>query len=145
MKRTVGSRKSALVLNALAILIKNGYIIGGTLGKKIHAVLSRLGGKQAYFSSFATKKLIKHIENVKPDIVHLHNLHSNFVNLNMLLKYLGKKDISTVITLHDCWFYTGKCCHYLEDNCEKWKAICGNCPALKKHNNSWFFDRSKKM
>ena len=35
--------------------IKNGYIIGGTLGKKIHAVLSRIGGKQAYFSSFATK------------------------------------------------------------------------------------------
>ena len=38
--------------------IKNGYVIGKNLGKKIHAVLSRLGGKQAYFSSFATKKFI---------------------------------------------------------------------------------------
>lgn len=125
--------------------IKNGYIIGGTLGKKIHAVLSRLGGKQAYFSSFATKKLIKHIENVNPDIVHLHNLHSNFVNLNMLLKYLGKKDISTVITLHDCWFYTGGCFHYTSVGCSKWKESCGNCPKKMQDTPALLKDNSAKI
>ena len=125
--------------------IKNGYRIGGTLGKKIHAVLSRLGGKQAYFSSFATKKLIKHIENVKPDIVHLHNLHSNFVNLNMLLKSLGKKDISTVITLHDCWFYTGGCFHYTSVGCSKWKESCGNCPKKMQDTPALLKDNSAKI
>ena len=125
--------------------IKNGYIIGGTLGKKIHAVLSRVGGKQAYFSSFATKKLIKHIENVNPDIVHLHNLHSNFVNLNMLLKSLGKKDISTVITLHDCWFYTGGCFHYTSVGCSKWKESCGNCPKKMQDTPALLKDNSAKI
>lgn len=125
--------------------IKNGYVIGKNLGKKIHAVLSRLGGKQAYFSSFATKKLIKHIEKVNPDIVHLHNLHSNFVNMNMLLKYLGKKDISTVVTLHDCWFYTGGCFHYTSVGCNKWQESCGNCPKKMQDTPALLKDNSAKI
>ena len=125
--------------------IKNGYVIGGTLGKKIHAVFSRIGGKQAYFSSYATKKLIKHIESVKPDIVHLHNLHSNYVNLNLLLDYLGKKDIKTVVTLHDCWFYTGGCFHYTAVGCNKWQESCGNCPKKMQDTPALLKDNSEKI
>ena len=125
--------------------IKNGYIIGGVLGKKIHAVLSRLGGKQAYFSSTATKNLIKHIEKINPDIVHLHNLHSNFVNMNMLLKYLANKDIETVITLHDCWFYTGGCFHYTSVGCSKWQESCGKCPKKMQDTPALLKDNSAKI
>lgn len=125
--------------------IKNGYIIGGTLGKKIHAVLSRIGGKQAYFSSFATKKLIKHIENINPDIVHLHNLHSNFINMNMLLKYLGEKDVKTVITLHDCWFYTGGCFHYTSVGCSRWQDSCGSCPKKNQDTPALLRDNSAQI
>ncbi len=125
--------------------IKNGYVIGDTLGKKIHAVLSRIGGKQAYFSTFATKKLIKHIEGVKPDIVHLHNLHSNYINLNLLLAYLGKKNIKTVVTLHDCWFYTGGCFHYTAAGCDKWQKSCGNCPKKKQDTPALLKDNSAKI
>ncbi len=125
--------------------IKNGYVIGGAMGKKVHALLSRVGGKQAYFSSFATKKLIKHIENIKPDIVHLHNLHSNYVNLNLLLDYLGKKDIATVVTLHDCWFYTGGCFHYTAAGCSKWQESCGNCPKKNQDTPALLKDNSAKI
>ncbi|MBR4287499.1 MAG: glycosyltransferase [Clostridia bacterium] len=125
--------------------IKNGYVIGDTLGKKMHAVLSRIGGKQAYFSSFATKKLIKHIENVKPDIVHLHNLHSNYVNLNRLLDYLGEREIKTVVTLHDCWFYTGGCFHYTAVGCDKWQKSCGNCPKKNQDTPALLRDNSAKI
>ncbi len=125
--------------------IKNGYVIGGTLGKKIHALLSRIGGKQAYFSTFATKKLIKHIDNIEPDIVHLHNLHSNYVNLNLLLDYLGKKDIKTVVTLHDCWFYTGGCFHYTAAGCNKWQESCGNCPKKNQDTPALLKDNSAKI
>lgn len=125
--------------------IKNGYVIGDTLGKKIHALLSRIGGKQAYFSTFATKKLIKHIENIKPDIVHLHNLHSNYINLNMLLDYLGKSDIKTVVTLHDCWFYTGGCFHYTAVGCDKWQKTCGNCPKKNQDTPALLKDNSAKI
>lgn len=123
----------------------NGYQIGTSIEKKIHGLFSRLFGNQAYYSTRGTKKLIKYIETLRPDIVHLNNLHGNYINLYILLKYLADKDISTVLTLHDCWFYTGKCRHYTVDNCFKWQTGCGHCPRVKKDNKSWFFDRSKKM
>lgn len=145
LKNGIESYVSYSTTNKKANEIKNGYVIGGTLGKKIHAVLCRLGGKQAYFSSFATKKLIKHINNIKPDIVHLHNLHSNYINMNMLLDYLGKNDIETIITLHDCWFYTGGCFHYTAAGCSKWLEGCGNCPKKMQDTPAILKDNSAKI
>lgn len=124
---------------------KRGYRIGTPIDVKIHGLLSHIFGMQAYYSRSSTKMLLKYMEELKPDVVHLHNLHSNYINLELLLKYLAKKDIATVITLHDCWFYTGKCTHYTIDNCFKWINECGNCPRLKKDNKSWFFDQTTKM
>lgn len=124
---------------------EEGYKIGSTVEIKMHAFYSRFFGMQAYFSRQGTKKLLEYIETVKPDVIHLHNLHANYVNLEILLEYLAKKDIPTVITLHDCWFYTGKCTHYTVDSCYKWQTECGNCPRLRKDNRSWFFDRTNKM
>ena len=122
-----------------------GYKIGNKLDTKVHALFSRIFGTQAYFSKLATRKLLNYISNLKPDVIHLHNLHSNYINLKLLLSYLAENDIPTVITLHDCWFYTGKCTYYTLDNCYKWQTGCGRCPRLKLDNPSWFFDRTKKM
>lgn len=121
------------------------YLIGHRFGQKVHALLSRALGLQGYFSSGATRKLLRKLDDFQPDVVVLNNLHANYINLPMLLKYLAKKDIPTVAVLHDCWFYTGKCCYYTAVNCEKWKTCCGSCPAVGKHNKSWFFDFTKKM
>jgi len=120
--------------------------IGSVFDHKIHAVLSRISGLQGYFSVRATKKLIKEIEAIQPDIVHLRNLHANYINLRLLLKYLAEKDIGTVITLHDCWFYTGICMYYVAANCNKWQSHCENCPLLHSRdvNKSYFFDASPK-
>lgn len=122
-----------------------GYKIGTTVDKKLHALFSRISGLQAYFSKNGTRDLLKYIDETEPDVIYLRNLHGNFINLEILLKYIAKKDIPTVLTLHDCWFYTGKCTHYTIDNCYRWQNECGNCPRLKKDNKSWFFDRTKKM
>lgn len=123
----------------------HGYQIGTVFDQKIHAALSRVTGLQGYYSRLATGRLLRYMDAIKPDVVHLHNLHSNYINLPMLLKYLADHETATVLTLHDCWFYTGKCVHYTEDGCTKWKRACGSCPALHKGNNSFFFDRSRKM
>jgi glycosyltransferase involved in cell wall biosynthesis len=125
--------------------VESGYQIGGRLGKKIHGLFSRLFGTQGYFSTYATNNLLKYIDEIRPDVVHLRNLHANYVNLKILLKYLAEHNIATVVTLHDCWFFTGRCCYYTEDNCFKWLQSCGNCPCLNKYNISWFFDRSAKI
>ena len=125
--------------------IKNGYKIGTAWGKKLHAVLGRINGKQAYFSRFSTHKLIHHIRRIKPDIVHLHNLHSNYIHLNMLLKFLAKEKIKTVVTLHDCWFFTGGCYYYTEANCDRWMFGCGSCPKKRQDSPAYLLDCSSKI
>lgn len=130
---------------------KHGYVIGNALDHKLHAILSRIHGKQAYFSHIPTRNFLKWIDEIKPDVVHLHNLHSNYIHLNMLLDYLAEKDIRTIITLHDCWFFTGGCSHYLSTGCDKWLLECKACPRkkmdtpafLNKHSLQMLADRKK--
>lgn len=124
---------------------KNGYVVGNKIDWKLHAVLCRIFGKQTYYSKIPTKQLIGFIEKIKPDIVHLHNLHSNFVHVNRLLRYLGQRDIATVITMHDCWYFTGKCFHYVDVGCNRFITGCGNCPKKKAPPSSLIFDASKKV
>lgn len=121
---------------------KQASCMSNKLDMKVHALLSRLTGKQAYFSKKSTQILIEKLDNIMPDVVHLHNLHNNYINLNMLLDYLANRKIKTVITLHDCWYFTGKCTHYHSARCNKWQAGCKSCSLLKADNPSWFFDRT---
>jgi len=121
------------------------YQIGSPMDAKFHGLLSRLTGKQAHFSKTATKKLISWMKQLQPDVVHLRNLHANYIHFPMLMKFLAQENIPTVVTLHDCWFFTGKCCHYTVDGCMKWQTGCHHCPRLKKDNPSWFADRTKSL
>ena len=123
----------------------NLYHIGSPLDIKMHGLLSRISGEQAHFSLSATKKLIKYIDEIQPDVVHLRNLHGNFINLPMLLKHLAEKNSAVVITFHDFWFITGKCVYFTVTGCDKWQKECGKCPNLSDGNPTWFFDRTKKL
>ena len=107
------------------------YCVGNILDWKLHALLTRLTGRQAFFSKRPTKRLLRWMEEINPDIVHLHNVHSNFVNLQLICNYCRQKDIPLVLTLHDCWFFTGKCTHFVKTGCDRWKTGCGNCSQLK--------------
>lgn len=129
----------------LGNLSDHSFLIGNKIDWKMHALLSRTTGKQGYFSYLSTHKLINYIDKIKPDVIHLNNLHGNYINLPMLLKYIADKNIATVLTLHDSWFYTGKCVYYIEFGCDRWKEHCGNCPALRAGNPSLFFDRSQSL
>lgn len=121
------------------------YEIGSIFDHKMHAALSRIAGKQAYYSRHATKELLKFMKELKPDIVHLHNLHSNYIHLNMLLEHLAKHDINTVITLHDCWYFTGGCFHYASVDCNKWQHGCGDCPKKKLDTPALLYDASASI
>ncbi len=124
---------------------ENSYKVGNKLDWKAHAVYSRIFGKQAYASKNATKGLLKYIKDISPDVVQFHNLHSNFVNLNMLCDFLAENHIPVVITMHDCWYFTGKCTHYTAVKCDKWKSTCGNCPQNKNEQPSLFLDCTSKV
>ncbi len=122
----------------------NGYKVGNKLDWKMHAIKSRALGSQGFYSNCKTRKLCKFLFIVKPDVVHLHNLHSNYVNIEILFKFLAQNNIATVITMHDCWLFTGKCFHYADVNCDKFQYGCGNCPKIKEAPKSLFLDKTKR-
>lgn len=107
---------------------------------KVQALKSRIFGDYGFQSQCATKRLIRELDSIGPDIVHLHNLHGHNVHLGMLFSYLKEKKIKIFWTFHDCWAFTGYCPYYDMVACEQWKTGCHHCPQ-KKHY-SWFLDRS---
>ncbi len=121
------------------------YIIGSPAGRKLHALGSRICGLQGYFSRGATRKLMRYIGRQKPDIIHLGNVHGNFLHFNMLMNYLAGQGIPVAIVLHDCWYYTGRCTHYTVNSCYQWCDGCRRCPNNRNTPPSWFFDRCNKM
>lgn len=121
------------------------YEIGSTIDHKVHAAFSRIAGKQAYYSKCATNGLLRYLDYLKPDIVHLHNLHSNYINLNMLLIYLAVHDVATVVTMHDCWYFTGGCFHYANAGCDKWQYGCGHCPKKMQDSKAYLLDKSASI
>lgn len=123
--------------------ISTGIVIGNIIDWKLHAILCRIFGGQGYYSRIVTHRFIAKLKKIKPDVIHLHNLHSNFLNIDLLFKFLAKEDIATVITMHDCWYFTGKCFHYVDYKCKKYMTGCGNCPKKRTPPKSYLFDWSR--
>jgi len=123
------------------------YKIGNKYEHLFHNIFfSRLLGLQGYGSILTTYQFTRWLDKIKPDVVHIHNLHANYINYNILFKYLIKKRIPVVFTLHDCLNFTGKCTHYVSAGCQKWKTGCNNCPLIKRSGiPSMFFDWSKRI
>lgn len=117
--------------------------IGGKFSEKLHAVISYLFDAHGLGSVWETKRLIRKIRVIKPDVIHLHNIHGYYINYPILFRYLASEEIPVVWTFHDCWPITGHCVHYTAVHCEKWKTGCYSCPRLKGYPKSVFKDNSK--
>ena len=119
--------------------------IGNKFDVLFHVLITRLFALHGHASKLATKKLIKQIKNIDPDVIQLHNLHGYYLNIDILFKYLKTCNKKIVWTLHDCWAFTGHCSYFTYPECNKWKnEECSNCPRKKEYPASLFIDNSKK-
>lgn len=116
--------------------------IGNRMDVYLHGVLTRLTDRAGFYSGQATRRLLEEIRVYDPDIIHLHNLHGYYLNIELLFEYLREWDRPVVWTLHDCWAFTGHCCHYSVARCDKWKNGCENCPQKSSYPAS-YVDNSK--
>lgn len=130
---------------------KNEILIGNKLDVYFHGIMTRLTDKVGFYSKRATKRFIRKLEEIKPDIVHLHNIHGYYINIELLFNYLKEKNIKVVWTLHDCWPFTGHCAYFSFINCNKWKTQCNNCPQINKYpksftdNSKWNYEKKKEL
>lgn len=115
--------------------------IGNLFNVYSHLVGTRLTDRHGLFSFLATRKFITMMESIKPDIIHLHNIHGYYINYKLLLQYASQRNIPVVVTLHDCWTFTGHCAHFVDVDCNKWQTGCNNCPKIGKYPKA-FFDGS---
>lgn len=116
--------------------------IGRRWDKYFHFAEQRIRDNEGLCSRYATKKLIKQIEEIRPSIVQLHNIHDHYLNYRLLFEYLNKTNTKVVWTLHDCWAFTGHCFHFVTADCKRWHKGCHDCP-LKNIFPKTFLDRSK--
>lgn len=130
----------------------NTYKISNSLSTLWSMGSTILFNDETLLNKNSTKQLIEKIEEFKPDIVHLHNIHGYYVNYSELFNYLNSKNINIIWTLHDCWSFTGYCPHFDLVNCDKYKSGCANCPtgftypySLFKQNISKHFSLKEKL
>ena len=119
--------------------------IGNDLNTKIDGLKTRLFDNAGFNSVSATKKFLKWVREYNPDIIHLHNLHGYYINIELLFKFLKDFGKPVVWTLHDCWAFTGHCSHFANVGCYKWKTQCDNkCVRQKAYPASMFISRAKQ-
>lgn len=117
--------------------------IGTNVDNYVHLANTRLFGKHGFASVNATKEFLEKVKNYDPDVIHLHNIHGYYINIELLFNYLKEANKPVVWTLHDCWSFTGHCAYFEYADCKKWKEKCCNCPQKKAYPQSIFIDNSK--
>ncbi len=120
------------------------YKIGSVWDMYLHGILTRMTDRTGFYSKKKTKKLIERIEECKPDVIHLHNLHGYYLHVPTLFDYLKKNNTPVIWTFHDCWPFTGHCAYYTKAGCEKWKSGCSRCPEKKVYPASKVLDQSAR-
>lgn len=119
------------------------YFMDDSLGVKLHGVYTRITDKAGFASTLSTRKLLHWLDEIEPDIIHLHCIHGYFINISLLFTYIKEKNIKVIWTQHDCWAFTGHCAYFDACGCEKWKTGCHDCEQLTTYPASRLMDNSK--
>lgn len=111
----------------------------------INNVYVKFSGNIGHAHYFETRRLIKKLKEYNPDVIHLHNIAGNCLNYGVLFKYLADKKV--IVTMHDCYWLTGRCSHFTYNgtSCDKWKTGCKKCNHLDYYMRSYFIDRASKL
>lgn len=108
-----------------------------------HFLKARLLDDAGFGSKRATKRFIEWVKEFDPDVIHLHNLHGYYLNIEELFRYLKKSGKKVIWTLHDCWAFTGRCTYFSYIGCDRWQTGCWQCPQKQEYPKSVWLDKSK--
>ena len=118
------------------------YSVSNKFLSKLSAIYRRLLGLQFDGAYIQTSRIIKILKKEEPNVVHLHCINGNNINVYRLYDYLANNHIKTILTLHAEFPYTGGCGHAYD--CLQWETGCEKCPILREATQSIFFDFTKR-
>lgn len=102
--------------------------IGSEVDIVLHGIKARLFDGCGFGSIRATKDFIKWVKEYDPDVIHLHNIHGYYINIEILFDYLKSCGKKVIWTLHDGWAFTGHSAFCDAVDCDRWKTGCHDCP-----------------
>lgn len=123
----------------------------------LDALLTRIDGRACFHSKGVTRRLLKKLDDIDPDVVHLHVLLGYYINVKMLFEWLAAHRCKVVWTLHDCWAFTGHCIYFTYVKCMQWQSRCTastSCPQKRTYPETllggdrsvgWSFDEKKRL
>ena len=123
----------------------------------VDALLTRVDGRAGFHSKAVTRRLLRKLDAIDPDVVHLHVLLGYYINVRLLFEWLASHHCQVVWTLHDCWAFTGHCYHFTYAKCSQWKtgcALCEPCPQKREYPETifggdrsvrWSFEKKKRL
>lgn len=118
--------------------------IGSKTDHYLHALLTRLTDRHGFGSTGATKKFLRQLDAIRPDIINLHNIHGYYLNIQLLSDWLRRYNRPVVWTFHDCWSFTGHCSYFDAVSCNRWTTGCHDCPNRLAYPSAKFLDNSRR-
>ncbi len=119
------------------------YRIENPLTLKLHAFFCRLTGKQGFYSTSVTVKLLHLFDSLNIDTIYIVCIHGYYINERYLYKYVSDNHIRLVHLMIDEYAFTGKCAYTY--NCTRYLQGCGKCPNKNKYPASYLLDGSAKV
>lgn len=122
----------------------------------LDALLTRIDGKAGFHSKRVTRRLLRRLDEIDPDVVHLHILIGYYLNVEMLFEWLASHRCQVLWTLHDCWAFTGHCIYFTNARCMQWRSSCAvsaSCPQRRTYPETfagdssvrWSFENKKRL
>ncbi|MDE8221434.1 glycosyltransferase [Erysipelothrix rhusiopathiae] len=120
------------------------FYIGDKLTTYSHVFMTRVFNRHGLHSNRATQKLIEKIETFNPDVIHMHNLHGYYLNVEMLFEALKTFKGKIYWTFHDCWPISGSSAYFDYHGCKTWDEGCVECNSTRDYPEALVFKRQKK-
>ncbi|MBR6019162.1 MAG: glycosyltransferase [Lachnospiraceae bacterium] len=95
----------------------------------VHYLVARRTGKEGYYSTYFTKRIIKKVSVFKPDRIIILNLHGHWMNIPLFLNEVAKMNVTIDWFMCDEFPYTARCEY--TNGCDGYKNCCRDCPRYK--------------